>query len=48
MELEGIVNKLAEFSYCAKVNLADLLEPEFMNEFVRQGTHTLLSFEGGF
>lgn len=37
VELEQLVRDQAGYSYCPKVNLADLLVPAFLNDFVRKG-----------
>jgi hypothetical protein len=37
VELEQFMAQAGDFYYCPKVNLADLLEPAFMNSYVRQG-----------
>lgn len=37
MELEKLVGAIGGYYVCEGVNLAHLLEPEFMNSFVRNG-----------
>ncbi|GAA5886989.1 hypothetical protein JCM5296_005216 [Sporobolomyces johnsonii] len=44
-ELEQLVHQSCGFQVCEGVNLADLLEPEFMNSFVRKGSLIALSLD---
>lgn len=37
MELEQLIAQSGDFYYCPAVNLADLLQPAFLNAFLRQG-----------
>jgi hypothetical protein len=40
-ELEKLVGEAGGYYLCEGVNLADLLEPEFLNSFVRKGVFHL-------
>ncbi|GAA5953058.1 hypothetical protein JCM21900_005054 [Sporobolomyces salmonicolor] len=44
-ELEQFMAQSCGFQACERVNLADLLEPEFMNSFVRKGSLVALSLD---
>lgn len=37
VELEQLIAQSGDFYYCPAVNLADLLQPAFLNAFLRQG-----------
>ncbi|GAA5825721.1 hypothetical protein JCM11251_000350 [Rhodosporidiobolus azoricus] len=44
-ELETLVKESNSFCLCEGLNLADLLEPEFMNSFIRKGSLVTLSLD---
>lgn len=37
VELEQLIAQSSDFYHCSAVNLADLLQPAFLNSFLRQG-----------
>lgn len=39
-ELQDLIETMGSFHICQKVNLADLLIPTFMNDYVRRGKGT--------
>ncbi|KAM0787640.1 hypothetical protein ACM66B_003704 [Microbotryomycetes sp. NB124-2] len=45
LELETMISDISSFYVCKNVNLADLLEPQFMNEHVRKGSLVALSMD---
>ncbi|ORY92493.1 ribonuclease P 40kDa subunit-domain-containing protein [Leucosporidium creatinivorum] len=47
VELEQMIAQTGAFYYLPAVNLADLLQPAFLNSFVRQGSLIALSLEDG-
>ena len=43
VELEQLITQAGDYYYCPTVNLADLLQPVFLNSFLRQGEPSRLA-----